>query len=143
MPRDGAAVEVKHFRVAPENVTLLWPIVSPMLAKAFRTTTTHDIEDVRKSLMVQSSHLWIQESDAVDGCLVTEFAAYPKGLWARIWLAGARPGAKLEWDRFKPMIIAWAAAHHCKGIECVGRLGWLRLFPECAFEGAILRVPIP
>lgn len=124
-------------RVAIENINPLWPQIAPQLQRSLDLVGTHDPEDVRKLLLIGAAHLWVQWSDRVDACVVTQFMAYPKGLWLRIWLAGSA-SKKVDWKAFGESTKAWAVANQCKRRDIVGRPAWLRLFPEARMEGIIM-----
>lgn len=136
---DADRLIVPVLRVAPDNITPLWPQVVPLLGKVLDRARTHDAEDVRRMLLVQTAQLWIQWNERVEAAVVTEFVTYPKGLFVRLWLAGALPQITVEWVALEDMIGGWAKANHCAGLELVGRMGWLRRFPKAAFEGIVMR----
>lgn len=116
--------------VFPANVSKTWPHVAPLLARAVERMKTHDTEDVRKMILSGNAHLWIQWSDGADAAGVTQFINYPKGLWLRIWLAGARDGVKVLWPEFQKHIIEFAHANNCAGIRHEGRNGWMKLHAQ-------------
>jgi hypothetical protein len=127
-------------RVSVDNVTPLWDQVGPLVEAALRGRVTHDAEDIRKILMAQACQLWVQWNDPlVDAMVVTEFAAYPKGVWVRVWMAAARPDAKMDDDGFLRIITQWADHHQCRGFEVTGRHGWLKRFPDAKAEGLLMR----
>ncbi len=128
------------FLVGPENVTGIWPQIVPMLDPVLEITGTHEAEDVRKMLMTHQAHLWLQfEPPNVEAFVISEFVNYPRGLWLRLWAAGAARGVKADWKKFSEVTRAWGDAHHCVGDEIIGRVGWGRLFPEAKFSGVVLR----
>ena len=126
-------------KVSVENVTPLWPQLEPLIKSVVDPIGTHDAEDVRRSLMTNFSHLWVQWSDKVEALVISEFINYPRGLWLRLWAGAAREDIKGEWQQFRPVITEWKNIHQCKGIEIIGRMGWLRVFPDARFDGAIMR----
>lgn len=131
----------KIVRVAVDNIAPLWDRVGPLVEAALQGRVTHDVEDIRKILMAQACQLWIQwREPMVDAMVVTEFAAYPKGVWVRVWMAGARPDTKMDDDGFLTAISWWSEQHNCRGFEAiVGRQGWLKRFPAAKAEGLLMR----
>jgi hypothetical protein len=138
-----APIEPEHrasvFRVAVENVTPIWPQVEPLVVRALCGQPTHDAEDVRRMLLGNAAQLWIQWAERVEAICVSEFVAYPKGIWVRVWLVGADPVAKMTDAGFADAIEHWREANGCRGIEAIGRLGWLRRYPQVKFVGAVMR----
>lgn len=133
-------VEARVFKVAVENIMPLWPQLQPLLARVLPMIKTHNEEDIRKLLLGQMAQLWIQWSDRVEAFLVSEFAAYPRGVWVRAWLAAAAPDAKFSDSGFFVALSDWAEAHKCRGLEGGGRIGWLRKFPGATLEGIHARI---
>lgn len=131
------------FQVAVANITPAWPQLEALFAPALAINSTHDCESIRRALMGQSCHLWIQwDGERIEAAVVSEFAHYPNGVWVRIWLAGALPEVRMDVDGFLHCILEWAEAHGCVGLEAVGRHGWLRKFPEARAEGLVMRMKI-
>jgi hypothetical protein len=129
-------------RVMPENVTPLWPQLEALFAPALRMVSTHNAEDVRRSLMALEAQLWAQmDGDIVEAAATSEFVRYPAGMFVRVWLAGARRDRKLNEDAFLALLDQWRQAHGCVGFEAIGRHGWLRKFPEARVQGLIMRWP--
>ena len=131
--------QTRVFRVAVENVMALWPQLEPLLRRALRTMETHDAMDVRRLVLGEQAHLWVQWSGALEGFVVSEFVAYPKGTWLRLWLAAAAPNCELNDQLFEDALSVWRDEANCRGFEVIGRMGWLRRFPEARFVGAVMR----
>jgi len=151
---DGIANIVRParvFQVSVENVMPLWPSWEPMLRRALRQVETHDATDVRRMVLGEQAHLWVQWNGsatqgvtsgplpALEAFVVSEFVVYPKGTWLRLWLAASAPEADLRDDLFEDALALWKDAHSCRGFEVIGRMGWLRRFPEARFCGAVMR----
>jgi len=131
------------FQVAVANVTPLWPQLESILAPALALTSTHDPEDIRRALLGQAAHLWIQwNGEHVEAAVVSEFVHYPRGIWVRAWLAGARDDARMDDRGFHEALMAWCKMHGCIGFEAVGRHGWLRKFPDAHAEGLVMRMKV-
>lgn len=128
-------------RVNTENVTPLWPQVAPLIEPILVAVGTHDIEDVRKALLVTQAHLWVQWTGEVEAAVVTDFSSYPKGVWLRIWLMGTKPGAKIEWAKFQALLDDFKKAHGCVGTEIWGRGGWARRYMDARRDFIVLRKP--
>ena len=127
------------FMVAVENVMPLWPQWEPLLVRALRGSETHDATDVRRMVLGEQAHLWAQWAGRLEAFVITEFGAYPKGTWLRLWLAGAEPDVSMDDGMFEDALAVWKDAHNCRGYEIIGRMGWLRRFPEARFVGCIMR----
>jgi hypothetical protein len=126
-------------RVAVENIMPIWPQIEPMVARLVTVQATHDAEDVRRMLMGQLCHLWVQWSDRVQSFAITEFVTYPKGVWLRVWLAATADGEILDNDGYFETISKWRDDNGCRGFEAIGRHGWLRRFPGFRVEGLVIR----
>ena len=126
----------------PANVTPTWALIAPLLSPAVAISGTHDIEDVRKAILCGNAQLWVDWNDGVDMATVTEFVSYPKGIWLRIWLAGARKGVEIDWDKVFEVITEFAYNNHCVGIENWGREGWTKYCPKAQKQAMILRFPL-
>lgn len=127
------------FRVAVENIMPLWPQLDPLIVSGLRTVATHDAEDVRRMLLGQACHLWIQWSDRVEAMVISEFTTYPKGLWLRLWLGAALPDAKMRPELFMSELEDWRVTNGCVEFEIIGRTGWGRLLPGARYEAVVWR----
>lgn len=130
---------MKVFPVTVENVMPIWPQWEPLLKIALRNAETHDALDVRRAVLGEQAHLWAQWSDRLEAFVVTEFATYPKGVWLRLWLAGCVHDADFNSEALEDALAAFKDAHNCRGYELIGRMGWLRRFPEARFVGVVMR----
>ena len=129
------------FRAAVENIAPLWDQLEPLLAKPLALRPTHDAEDVRKMLMGQHCHLWVQmDGPVVQALVVTEFCAFPKGVWVNAWLAAALDDARFDYWRFREVLCEWALTNNCRGVSATGRVGWLKKYPEAKYEGVCVRM---
>lgn len=139
----NAAIDIQPsvlMRVMPENVTPLWPQLEGLFVPALVLVSTHTPEDIRRALMVGRAQLWAQISgDVVEAAATTEFIDYPVGLYVRVWLAAARKDRRFDTDAFFDMMNRWREQNRCVGFEAIGRVGWLRKFPDAGAEGLILR----
>jgi len=134
--------DAKVFLVAIANVGGVWGQCAPILEQALKRERTHDIHDVLGSILTQRSQLWIIWTDRVEAAAVTEFVNYPKGIWLRAWLAGARKDAEVDWPKWREVVSDWALANGCKELEVVGRMGWLRVFPDSHVDAVVMRAPL-
>jgi hypothetical protein len=131
----------KVFRLAPENISALWPQISAMLKPGLRLFSTHGIEDVRRCLLGLRAQCWAQiVGSHPEAIVVTEFVDYPAGLFVRVWLAGAAPDCRMDDDAFYDELNHWRMMHGAVGFEAFGRHGWLRRVPHARCEGLIMRV---
>lgn len=106
--------------------------------------STHTDEDVRRALLAGQSQLWAQiEDDVVQAVAVTEFISYPRGVFVRVWIAGARDDTRMDTDAFYDLLTDWAQRHRCCGFEAIGRHGWLRKVPQARVAGLVMRVVFP
>ena len=139
----NAAIDISSevMRIMPEHVTPLWPQLQEIFAPVLANSATHTDEDIRRSLMVGNSQLWAQmRGDIVEAAATTEFVDYPKGIFVRVWLAGAKKTAKFNVDAFFEIIERWRQINRCIGIEASGRHGWLRKFPNAKVESLVMRL---
>jgi hypothetical protein len=125
--------------IYPANVMQAWPHVSLLLEPAVIRDGTHDIDDVRKQILGGQAQLWVQWTNSFDAAVVTEFMNYPKGLWFRFWLAGARYGADVKWEAFFDTLVNFAKENKCHGIEDCGRSGWSKYCPKKVRNIGVMR----
>jgi hypothetical protein len=127
-------------RVMPENITPLWPQLEELFLPAVAMTSTHTLEDVRRSLMAMRAQLWAQmDGTTVEAACTSEFVDYPAGVYIRVWHAGARQDRRMNNDAFFDVLNQWRIAHRCVGFEAIGRHGWLRKFKGARVEGLVMR----
>jgi hypothetical protein len=126
------------YRVAPNDLAVLWPQVAPLVVAALRGTPTHDAEDVRKTILAGNATLFVQFRDnRVEAIVVTEFVTFPKGVWINMWLlAAADPHVPLSIEAFHPVLEVFRIHNGARGFQyCGGRHGWLKRFPNLVVEG--------
>lgn len=124
------------------NIMSIWPHVYPLLEPAISIAETHNMEDLRKALLGGQAHLWVQWKDGVEAAVITEFINYPRGLWFRLWLAGAAKDVKVEWEDFFETLVKFGVDNKCAGIEDCGRSGWNKYCPdEVRNVGVVRRMP--
>lgn len=128
--------------IYPSNIANIWPHAIPLLEPAIALSGTHNLEDVRKSLLCGNAQLWIQWNDKLEAAVVTEFINYPRGAWFRFWLAGALKDAQILWDKFFDILYNFAKENNCKGIEDCGRNGWSHYAPEAKKISTLRRIEI-
>lgn len=126
----------------PTNIMPAWPEVEPILRPAVERAGTHTIEDVRKSLLNGSIHLWIQWKAKVEAAAVTEFVPYSTGLRLRVWLGGAADGVEAQWERMADEIMKFAKQNKCIEVETISREGWHRLFPKAKKISCVFRIAV-
>lgn len=127
-------------RVMPENVAPLWPQLQAMFKPALALVSTHTADDVRRAIMAMRAQLWVQMvNEVVVSAATTEFVDYPAGMFVRVWLAGAEPTRKMDMDAFVETLDRWRIGNGCVGFECIGRHGWLKVFPWLRVEGLLMR----
>lgn len=129
-------------RVMTENVMPLWGQIEPLIQAELAGIPTHDAEDVRRLLLANQLHLWIQWNGAVQAMAVTELAAFPRGLALRVWLGATAPGERLDRGGFLKSLTQWARFNRCRWIHACGRMGWLRVFPDAKFAGAFMLLTV-
>lgn len=128
--------------IYPANIMTIWNQLPALLEPALAITKTHNIEDLRQSLLAGKSQLWIQWSNKVEAAVVTEFVGYPRGVWCRFWLAGALKDANIMWEKFFDVLWDFAKENKCAGIEDCGRGGWSRYAPQALKIAVLRRIPI-
>lgn len=115
--------------VFPANVMQMWASVVPLLEPSVEIMGTHRIEDVLNAIMAGRAQLWVGWNkilNSPDWAMVTLLKDYPLGLWLRVWLAGASPDRKVNWDEPERLALEFAIVNRCAGIEHWSREGWAR-----------------
>lgn len=126
----------------PANISSTWPYVEPLIEPAVTRSGTHRMEDVRKVLLNGSAQLWLQWTDKVDAAVITEIINYPLGPIVRVWLGGSLDYGKANWQKLNDMIRDFGRANKCIAIECVGRDGWLKFFPDAKKHAVVMRASL-
>ena len=129
------------FMVDTDNVAALWPHWLPLLNRALIGCETYDAADVRRLVEEQRAQLWIQwgDDERLESFIVTELVEYPQGRWLRLWLCATDPDRRHDDDAFYDPMSEFQTANDCRGWEVIGRVGWLKRFPELRFVAALLR----
>lgn len=141
-PTAGMVEERAVFRVSPPDICPTWAVIEPFFCPVFQDCKTHLPEDVRDILLSQQAQLWVQWNGTVrqiEAAFVTEFVKYPRGIWVRLWLGGAKMDKKVDYRAVRGALTIWARNNGCRGFEIIGRHGWLRKFPESVVEGLCMR----
>ncbi len=135
-------LQTEVFPASVENVIQLWPRWEPLLRRALKGIETHQPIDIRRAVLGEQAHLWVQWTGRLEAFVVTEFVDYPQGRWLRLWLAATADGVEFAQDKFLEVLSAWRDANDCRGFELIGRMGWLRRFPDARFVGVIMRTSV-
>ena len=80
------------------------------------------------------------DGSRLEAFVITEFSAFPKGVWVHAWLAASDPEAQFDYWRFRDVLCEWAQANNCRGVSAAGRVGWLKKYPEAKYEGICVRM---
>ena len=130
--------------VYPFNVAPMWPQVEPLLKKAISLDETHTPKDVLSAVISGNSQLWVQWANkSAEMAVVTHFVSYPQGTRLRVWLGGSKEGAKVDHKKMDDMLVEFAKANRCIGMEIIGREGWARLFPDAEKSAVLLKRTFP
>lgn len=130
------------FRVALENIPDLWPRLERLVAVELAGIPTHEPADVRRALLANQAHLWIQWVDRVEAMAVTDFVNYPRGMALRVWLGAAQKDSRADKDQFLEHFVRWARRNECRWIEACGRVGWLKIFSDLKYSGMFMRMDV-
>lgn len=126
--------------VRNDNLPRIWPHWQPLLKRALRgNEDTYEPTDIYQAALQGMAQLWIQWSGRLEAFVVSELAVYPRGSWMRLWLAATNDDAEFDQDGFEEKLAEWKDANDCKGFEVIGRMGWLRRFPEARYIGVVMR----
>lgn len=128
--------------VSLEHVPAVWNHAVPLLRRAVDRAKMWSTDDVRARLLQGTAHMFVewQADGKIDAAAVCEFQNYPLGgLWLRLWLMGAAKG--YDQAAFQSEISEWAKRAGARGLELIGRKGWVREFPAAEIAGVILRLP--
>jgi hypothetical protein len=136
---DGMVATRRVFPVVVDNLTPAWPQLVPLVTRALKGIVTHEPADVLRMLQDEHAQLWVQWSSRLEAMVVTEFAYYPQGRWLRLWLAASADDADFDMTAFEDVLSQFRDDNECRGFELIGRMGWLRRFPEARFVGVIMR----
>lgn len=127
-------------RLSTENITPNWPQIEELLKPALAIVDTHSPEDVRRMCMANAAQMWVQlDAPIIEAIVVTEFVHYPRGLFCRVWIASANRDNPLDMEQMLDTLEKWRVMHDIKGLEIVGRPGWLRRVPGLNVDGLVMR----
>jgi hypothetical protein len=133
---------VKITRVSIENIMGLWGQIEPLVQIELDAIPTHDVDDVRRMLLANQAHLWVQWSDHVEAMAITDFVNYPRGLELRVWLGAVREGDTVDKEAFRTAAFQWARMNRCKWLGACGRIGWLKVFSDMHYTGVFMRATV-
>ena len=101
-----------------------WEKAKPLIDKALKYQSGHDIEDIKQAIEDNMAQLWCGNKSVI----VTEIITYPKKKECRIWLAS---GDMQELTKeMLPDVESWAKGGGCQTVSVVGRKGWLRVLKD-------------
>lgn len=117
-------------RVMPEHIPMLWNQLEPLIASALSRVPTHNTDDLKKCLMNQSAHLWVDmDGPRVTSLIVTEFAVRPRGTWLHVWISAAVPDVPMDWPAYLDVAEKFRKQTDCCGFQFTGRRGWMKRLP--------------
>lgn len=109
-----------------------WDHCEKWIADALKYTDgTHDLEDVRESILSGRMQLWPHER----GCAVTEIVLYPQRKVLHVFLAGG------ELDAIVGGLGAlsdWAKSQGCVSVTVAGRKGWERILASYGYQAKLI-----
>lgn len=112
--------------VLPPEVAHVWGIAGPMLDTAIAHSDGNLwLVDVLYRILGGQDQLWIAEDGGkIVACAVTQILAFPrKKLLSLPFVAGTNLDA---WKHHEGMLIEYAKANGCVGLEGYARQGWAR-----------------
>lgn len=114
--------------VAPSMVAKFWPIVEPMLRRAYDEVDELMPSDLPDALSEGKLLLWISAPDGkILAALVTALLPRPSGLACKLMVCGGTDMA--IWLGNHTQIEAYAKAEGCTKLFAEGRLAWNRVLP--------------
>lgn len=137
------ATRPKIFQVSTENIERLWPQLEPLLRRSLRgNDDVIGTDDLRDLLLTEKAQLWVQWGERLEAIIATDIVTYPRGQWLRLFAAATVDGFALDDESFEDVLTQFRDVNDCRGFEVIGRMGWLRRFPEARFVGAVMRVTV-
>lgn len=111
------------------EIDAVWPMVEPLIAAACRRGRDKETaEDIRRGLRERDLQLWLAWRDGIVALAVTEIVCHPLKRCCRIRICTGRD--RQGWQRWLPVIEAWAKAQGCAAMELIARSGWSRLLEK-------------
>jgi hypothetical protein len=125
--------------VLSDRIASLWPEIGPLLRPAIKRGGTHAEGDVLRAIQSGMARLYVEHDEGVIAAAVAEIVTYPLMRVVRVWLAGAKPGARVDWDEFQRQIEDWGRFEGCAEARIEGRRGWARRLSGTRCAEHILR----
>ena len=116
------------YGIQPEDITVYWPYILPLLAKPFvrmELLKDYDPSYVLGEVKAKRMQCWIAyANDKIDAVFVTEIIDFPKRKILTIPYVGAETGTIDTWIEAMDTFKAFAKEHGCAAIRGWGRKGW-------------------
>lgn len=127
---------MKFDYVQHEYVGHYWPLVEPMLAKAFGGIAHFfDLVDCRDSVFKGDMQLWIAHDDEnVFGGVTTSVEEGTQGRFLRVYVLGGRDLP--SWVALMDIALSkFGEANECRAIEAITRPGFNHFIPDFVEDG--------
>ena len=132
---------MKLIKIEANAIEATWPYVKDLLQKPIdRNLGEYSLEDAKKWLMNDQSHLWVIVSE-LHGIVVaatTQFVDYPMERRLTISLIGAKKNTlkywlELAWKDNSPLL-EFAKNNSVKRFEGYARDGWIKVLAKVGFK---------
>lgn len=122
---------VNLYGIQPEEITVYWPYILPLLNKPFtrmEIIKDYDVGYVLGEVKAKRMQCWIAHADdKIDAVFVTQIINNPKRKLLTIPYVGAESGTIDTWIDAMDTFKAFAKAHDCAAIRGWGRKGWAKV----------------
>ena len=116
------------YGIQPEEITVYWPYILPLLNKPFtrmEIVKDYDVGYVLEEVKAKRMQCWIAHADdKIDAVFVTQIINNPKRKLLTIPYVGAESGTIDTWIDAMDTFKAYAKEHDCAAIRGWGRKGW-------------------
>ena len=120
--------------IHPHKAYYWWESIEKILLPAIKYAAgKYTIEDVKNDVMQNKSQVWIAYDGEIMGAAITQVANYPqKDMLIVICLAGK--SFELWDNKLVEELVLYAKRIKCKGIEFLGRSGWVKMAAHLGFK---------
>lgn len=121
----------KVSRVSNEYMDEVWPMAAPFIRSAFRQDTTENLEQIRDKIENYQYQLWIAMVPEIICAVVTMLIDRKHEVVLHVEYGGAYSHTIELWkDPLAEALEEFAKQYGAKALECAGRVGWTKVFPE-------------
>jgi hypothetical protein len=130
-------------RVPPDILDNVWPHAAPLIESAFRQDTVETLDEIKSRIRDCTYQLWVALVPEIICAAVTMLIDRKREVVLHVEYGGAFAHTIGLWkDPLVAALTEFAKRHKASALECAGRIGWGRVFPEAKVVSVKMRKEI-